>query len=57
VLAAAQRVIEATAAAYANPSIRLKDLLVGDNLAQQDDVVAAFSRACREELEGLKRQL
>jgi len=57
VLRAAQRVIEATAAAYANPSLRLKDLLIADNLAQQDDVVAAFSRACRDELEGLKRQL
>lgn len=57
VLRAAQRVIEATAAAYSNPSIRLKDLLVADNLSQQDDVVAAFSRACRDELDVLKRQL
>jgi hypothetical protein len=57
VLRAADRVIKATATAYANPSIRLKDLIIADKLSQQDDVVAAFSRACRDELEGLKRQL
>jgi len=57
VLRAADRVIKATATAYANPSMRLKDLLVADRLSQQDDVVAAFSRACRDELEDLKRQL
>jgi hypothetical protein len=57
VLRAADRVIKATATAYANPSMRLKDLLIADRLAQQDDVVAAFSRACRDELEDFKRQL
>jgi hypothetical protein len=57
VLRAADRVIKATATAYANPSIPLKELLIAERLSQQDDVVAAFSRACRDELEDLKRQL
>jgi hypothetical protein len=57
VLRAADRVIKATATAYANPSIPLKELVIAERLSQQDDVVAAFSRACRDELEDLKRQL
>jgi len=58
VLAAAQRVVEATAALYAHESVRLKDLLTRENLAApDDDVVAAFSRACRDELDALKRRL
>lgn len=59
VLHAAERVVRTTAAIYANPSMRLKDLMVAQNIGSGggDDVVAAFSRACRDELEGLKRKL
>jgi hypothetical protein len=59
VLHAAERVVRTTAEIYANPSIRLKDLMVAQKIGSGsgDDGVAAFSRACRDELEGLKRQL
>ena len=58
VLRAAERVIQTTATLYMHPSVKLKDLFTRDSVASpEDDVVAAFSRACREELEGLKRQL
>jgi hypothetical protein len=59
VLHAAERVVRTTAAIYANPSIRLKDVMVAQKIGtgSGDDVVAAFSRACRDELQDLKRQL
>jgi hypothetical protein len=59
VLRAAERVVRTTAEIYANPSMRLKDLMVDRKIGSEtgDDVVAAFSRACRDELDVLKRQL
>ena len=67
VVDAAEHVIKATARLYLNPNIRLRDLLQGgmDPIhggpsAPPDadpDAIAAFSRACRAELEMLQRQL
>lgn len=58
VLHAAERVVRTIAEVYANPSMRLKDLMVAEKIGSGgEDVVAAFSRACRDELDGLKRQL
>lgn len=58
VLEEAERLLKRTAEVYTMPNITLLDLVrAASESSTEGDPIAAFSRACREELEGLQRQI